>query len=161
MSEKRKPQRAFLTVTLMTVLAVTMVFMVYAALLASYTGSDVIISSMGGSVEYSLSNADPWTTSSISQGEGAQWYTRIYLTTPPSQDVTANFVLQKQVGTDWTTTPPTNVTSFTTNTITLTTSTHEIYACSDGFTVANNLNWGPDTTTAGTYRIVAEINTAP
>ena len=162
MNATYKPRKAFLAVTILTVLAVTTVFMVYAALLASYTGSDVTIQSMGGSIEYSLTK-DPgsWGTGAISQSEGAEWYARVNLASPPSQEATVKFILQKQVGTDWTTTPPTNETNFTTNTITLTPSTTLVYACSDGFTIANNYNWGQDTTTFGKYRIVAEINTVP
>lgn len=161
MNTTPRPKRTFLAVTIMTVLAITTVFMVYAALLASYTGSDVIIQTMGGSIEYSLTK-DPgsWGTSGITQGEGAEWYARVNLASPPSQDATVNFILQKQVGGVWTN-PPTNVTNFTTNTITLTPSTYLVYACSDGFTIANNYNWGQNTTSTGTYRIVAEINTVP
>jgi len=156
MSATQKPQRTFLAVTMITVIAVTLVFMVYAALLAYFEGGDVLISSLGGSVQYSLTNSNPWQ-SSISQGEGADWYARLSMTNPPSQSATVKFTLQQQVGGSWTNTP-TNVTSFTTNTISLTPSTYEVYACADGFTVANNRNWGTDTATSGTYRILAEIN---
>jgi len=161
MSTSRKSQKTFLTVTMITVVAITTVFLVYAALLTSYTGSDVVISTMGGSIEYSLTK-DPgsWGTSSISQGEGAEWYSRIHLTTPPTQTVTVKWTLQKQNGGSWTD-APTNVTQFTSPQISLTTSTYYVYAFQSGNNeITNNYNWGQGTTTAGTYRIVTEINTA-
>jgi hypothetical protein len=161
MSEYRKPQRAFLAVTLMTVVAVTMVFMVYAALLASYNGGNVTISSMGGEVQYSLTK-DPgsWAYGTLSQSEGSEWYARVYLASPPTQTLTVTWTLQKQNGTDWTTNTPISVYSLTTPTISSSSSTTYIYAYSSGSNdITNNYNWGQQTTTSGVYRVKADINT--
>jgi hypothetical protein len=161
MSTSKKSQRTFMSVTMITVIAISTVFIVYAALLATYTGNNVTISSMGGSIEYSLTK-DPgsWGTGAISQGEGAEWYARINLGTPPSQDVTVTWTLQMQNGADWTTIPPTDTNEFTSPQISLTPSTYIVYAFDTGSNdISNNYNWGQDTTAAGIYRIVVEINT--
>jgi len=161
MNATQKPQRAFLTVTMITVIAVTTVFMVYAALLASYTGLDVTIQPLGGQVQYSLTkNPGSWAYATLSQGEGAEWYARVYLTTPPTQNVTVTWTLQKQNGTDWTTNTPITVYTFTSPTISLTPSTKEIYAFETGSnTIDNNYDWGQKTTSQGVYRIIADVNT--
>jgi hypothetical protein len=57
MSATQKPQRTFLAVTLLTVIAVTTVFMVYAALLATYTGTTVEVRETGGTMEYTTNNS--------------------------------------------------------------------------------------------------------
>ena len=49
-------------------------------------------------------------------------------------------------------------TPITTSAITLTGSTQDIYASSDG-TITNNFNWGTELA-AGTYQIVATVNSA-
>jgi len=159
MSASRKSQRTFMTVTMITVIAVTMVFIVYAALLTFYTGKNVVIGSMGGHVEYSLTK-DPgsWDEIDISQGEGSEWYARIHLLSPPTQVVTVKWTLQMQSGGTWTN--PTNVTQFTSPQISLTTTTFYVYAYDSGNNeITNNHNWGQHTTVAGTYRIVTEIYT--
>ena len=150
-----------MTVTMITVIAISTVFIVYAALLATYTGNNVTISSMGGSIEYSLTK-DPgsWGTGAISQGAGSEWYARINMATPPSQTVTVTWTLQKQDGTDWTTLPPINSTQFTSPQIALTPSTYYVYAFESGSNlITNNKNWGANTTATGTYRILVEIDT--
>lgn len=160
MNAPKRPQKAFLTVTLLTVVAITTVFMVYAALLATYTGSNVVISSMGGQIEYSLTkNPGSWGTASISQGEGSEWYSRIHMTSPPSQTVTVEWTLQMQNGGSWAS-PPTNVTQFTSPSISLSPSTTDIFAFQSGSnTIDNNYNWGSSTIAAGTYRILTQVNT--
>jgi len=160
MSTIQKPQRAFLAVTLLTVIAITTVFMVYAALLATYTGQDVYIESMGGQVQYSLSNTvGDFSYATLNQSEGAEWYARVYLATPPTQDVKVVWTLEKQ-STPGSWTSPINASAFTSPTISLTPSDSYIYAFSGGSNdIANNYNWGQVTTTAGTYRIIAAIHT--
>jgi len=159
MSTIQKPQRAFLAVTLLTVIAITTVFMVYAALLATYTGPNVSVQSMSGEVQYSLTNEDTsFSSSPISPGNGSEWYARVYLATPPTQNVKVVWTLENQTGGTWNN--PQNVTAFTSPTIGLTSSTYYIYAFSSGENLrTNNYNWGQHTTTAGTYRIVAKIYT--
>jgi len=152
MNARNTSQRAFLAVTMMTVLAVTTVFMVYAVLLASYQGGLVTIEGVGGSIEYSLDNSTNWG-GTLSQGAGAQWYARIAITNSPTQDVIVTWTLHNVTsGLDVTT-------DFTdSNTISLTPSTTEIYASLNGLSAGNH-NWGEHTTTEATYRIDAEINT--
>jgi len=156
MSVRNKSQQTFVVVTMLTVLAVTTVFMVYAVLLATYTGGDVTIQTVGGSIAYSVTNTTGGTwTGTLSQGAGAEWYARISISNSPSQDVIVTWTLQLLNGT-WQ-----NVATDFTNsdTISLTPSTTYIYASSDGL-ITSNHNWGDHTTTEGTYRVIATINTA-
>jgi len=155
MNARNKSQQAFIAVTMLTILAVTTVFMVYALLLASYTGGNVTIQKVGGSIQYCVNNnaSETWT-GTLSQGANASWYARISITNSPSQNVTVTWTLHNvtsglDVSTDFT----------TSNTITLSPSTTYIYASLDGL-ITGNHNWGEHTTTEATYRIDAEINTA-
>jgi len=152
MNARNTSQRALLAVTLMTVLAVTTVFMVYAVLLASYTGGLVTIQGVGGSIEYSLDNSTNWG-STLNQSAGAEWYARIAITDSPTQDVVVTWTLYNVTGSSAVTTDFTD-----SNTISLTPATTYIYASSDGLS-ANNHNWGDHTTSEANYRIDAEINT--
>jgi len=152
MNARNTSQRAFLAVTMMTVLAVTTVFMVYAVLLASYQGGLVTIEGVGGSIEYSLDNSTNWG-GTLSQGAGAQWYARIAITNSPTQDVIVTWTLYNVTGASPVTTDFTD-----SNTISLTPLTTHIYASLNGLSPGNH-NWGDHTTTEATYRIDAVINT--
>jgi len=154
MNATQKPQRAFLTVTLITVLAVTMVFFVYAALLGTYPGSEVTVNQMGGIIYYNSPSVSPDWTTTISVGNGTDWYARLNVTNTPSQNVSVTWTLQKYNGTAWNTeagpNPP------TTN-IQLTGAATAIYVTQWG-TSSGNYNWGAYTSTSGTYRVKAVVN---
>jgi len=158
MSASRKSQRTFTTVTCITVLAVTTVFIVYAVLLKSYQGGVVTIQAIGGSIQYSVSNSTSATwQGTLSQGANAEWYARINILNSPSQNVTVTWTLQKNVTGTWTTqsTP-----SAPTTTMRIEPTTAYIYASTNGL-IATNYNWGNYTQTEGQYRILADINTNP
>jgi len=149
MNTTRRPQSAFLAVTLITVIAVTTVFMVYAAILATYYGSNVTVSQPGGAVEYNLSNTSnsSWT-GSLSIINGTAWYARINITNTGSQAVTLRWILQLS-GVDQSN--PVNTT------ITLSGGTRTVYATGTGV-FSSNYNWGQLTSTGGTYRVKVEVN---
>lgn len=154
MNARNKSQQVFVAVTMLTILAVTTVFMVYAVLLASYQGGNVTITTIGGSIQYSVTNTTggSWQPT-LSQGASAEWYARISISNSPSQDVTVTWTLHNVTsGLDVTTDCPTT-------TMTLTSGTTYIYASSNGL-IDTNQNWGDHTTSEATYRIDAEINTA-
>ena len=158
MSATKKSQRTFLAVTSITVLAVAMVFAVYAVLLKSYTGGVVTIQSIGGSVQYSVTNSTSasWT-GTIDQGANAEWYARISISNSPAQNVTVMWTLEKNVTGSWTlqSTP-----SAPTTTMRIELTTDYVYASSNGL-IAVNYNWGNYTQTEGQYRILANIYTNP
>jgi len=156
MSATQKPQRAFLAVTMITVLAVAAIFMVYAVTLSTITGGTVTVSSVQGTIYYSETNATSatWTTtlgSGNTLGVGQAWYARLNITSSGySEAVTIAWTLY-----DSTDTPVPSATQSTSKT--LSGSTEAIYASSDGG-IASNKNWGTYTTSTGNYYLKAVIS---
>jgi len=153
MSTRPKTQRAFLTVTVITVIAVTSVFLVYAAVLSTLYGSTVTVNQTGGSVEYNLSNTSnaTWVSSLSAFNNGTNWYARMNITGAAAQAVTINWVIEKNTGT-WTQQAiPVNTT------ITLAAGSNTIYATTTGV-FSGNYNWGLQTLVSGSYRIKTVVN---
>jgi hypothetical protein len=150
MNTTRKSQRPFLTVTCITVLAVTTVFLVYAAVLLTLTGEPVTVTEGGGLLEYSLDGSS-WGTTIPSIINGTEWYARVTITGASVQEVTIDWQLQVSSGT-WTDTG-----SPTQTTITLAAGSNTVYATADGLATGNR-NWGLDTTSGGSYRVEATVN---
>src|SRR3990170_7449383 len=95
MSRTQKPRKAFLAVTVMTVLAVTTVFLVYAVILGTYYGGNVSVSQIQGTVYYNNPDVAGWSAT-LSVGNGTVWNTRLNVTnTPSSQTVNVAWTLQK------------------------------------------------------------------
>jgi len=153
MSETQKTQRTFMAITMLAVIALTAVFIAYAALLATYTGTTVIVNQMGGTMQYNLSNNNngTWASSLSAMNNGTAWYARINVTGAAQQSVTINWVLQKYT-TSWTD----QSTPVTTNII-LAVGDNTIYATDNGV-FSGNFNWGSLTTASGSYRVEARVN---
>lgn len=100
MNTTQKSQRTFMTVTMITVIAVTTVFIVYAAILGTYPGGDVSIQTMQGTIYYKGEGSTTWATT-LSVGNGTAWYARLNVTTNvPSQTVNVTWTLEyNNVGT--------------------------------------------------------------
>ena len=128
MNATRKSQRSFLAVTCITVVALTTVFLVYAAVLLTLTGTTVTVNEGGGSVQYNLSNTSnsTWVGSLSPMVNGTFWYARINITNAAAQAVTIDWTLQNNTGT-WV-----DVSTPVTTTITLTTGDNTIYATATG-----------------------------
>jgi len=144
-----------MTVTAITVIAITTVFIVYAAILGTFTGGDVTIQQMAGTMYYQGQGATSWSTT-LSVGNGSAWYSRLNLTANiPSQTVNVTWTLSWLNGSNWqtvaTTAPGTQ--------ITLTGTPTAIYVTATG-TAAGNYNWGTYTTSVDrTYRVKAVVET--
>jgi len=153
MNTTPKPQRAFLTVTLLTVIAVSTVFMVYAAVLMTLFGTTVTVNQTGGSMQYNLSNTSnsTWVSSLSSINNGTAWYARINVTGAAQQAVTIDWVLQ-QYTVSWA-----DVSTPVTTIITLAVGDNTVYATTTGV-FSGNYNWGTLTTTGGSYRVKAVVN---
>lgn len=153
MNATQKPQRAFLTVTLLTVIAVSTVFMVYAAVLMTLFGTTVTVNEAGGSMQYNLSNTSnsTWASSLNTMINGTEWYARINITGAVQQAVTINWVLQEDIS-GWT-----DLSIPVNTTITLAVGDNTVYATSTGV-FSGNYNWGLQTTTTGSYRVKAVVN---
>lgn len=165
MSESRVgSQRAFVAVTLITVLAVTTVFVVYAVILSTINGGQVtVVGGLGGSIWYDNANsAAPvdWTATLPSIGTNGTncdpWYTKLNITSAGySGAVTVSWTLQYLNVATWT-----DVGGATQSTsVTLTGSTGQtIYATATGIQ-SGNKNWGAYTASADEYRVKAVIET--
>jgi len=151
-----KAQRTFLAVTMMTVIAITTVFIVYAVVLSTITGGTVTVNSVQGTIYYSETNSTSatWTANlggSGTLGVGQEWFARLNITSSGfSEVVTINWTLYFSNGTA--------VPSATQNTsVDLSGSPEAVYASSGG-AITTNKNWGSYTTSAGDYYLKAVIN---
>lgn len=163
MSENRAgSQRSFVAVTLITVLAVTTVFVVYAVILSTINGNQVNVVGFGGSMWYDEANstsAADWTADLpdiATNGSSCDpWYSKINITSAGySGAVTVTWTLQYLNVATWTDVGggATESTSFT-----LTGAAGDtIYATPTGVQ-SGNKNWGAYTATADQYRVKAVI----
>jgi hypothetical protein len=156
MSTSQKSQRTFMTVTLITVMAIATVFIVYAAILGTYPGGNVSIQTMQGTIYYQGEGSATWATD-LSVGNGTAWYARLNVTTSiPSQTVNVTWTLEWDNSGTW---EAVGGTSAPVTQITLTGVATAIYATADG-TESGNHNWGQYTTTSDlTYRVKAVVET--
>jgi len=144
-----------MTVTAITVIAITTVFLVYAAILGTYPGGDVTIQQMQGTIYYQGQGSSTWGTT-LSVGNGTSWYARLNLTSNiPSQTVNVTWTLEWLNGSNWqlvsTTAPETQ--------ITLTGAAIAIYVTATG-TSGGNYDWGTYTQTVDrTYHVKAVVET--
>lgn len=156
MSTSRKSQKTFMTVTAITVIAITTVFIVYAAILGTYPGGDVTIQQMTATMYYKGDGSETWDTT-ISIGNGTSWYARLNLTASiPSQTVNVTWTLEWNNASTWTNVPAATPPE---TQITLTGTATAIYATTDG-TETGNYDWGQHTTSVNeTYRVKAVVET--
>jgi hypothetical protein len=150
---KSKSQREFVVVTLIALISMALIIAVYATILGTYTGGDVTIVTLSGTIYYSQNNTDGWATTLSNIANGSDWYSRFNITTGGySGAVTITWWLQKnQVNM---TTPVEQTTSYT-----LSGGVEAFYASSDG-TQGTNYNWGQNATAADTYRVKMQVVTA-
>ncbi len=153
MSTTQKSQKTFITVTLITVIAVSTVFIVYAAVLLTLTGTTVNVTEGGGSLQYTLDSASnsTWVSSLPSIINGTQWFARINITGASVQDVSIDWTLQENTG-SWV-----DVSTPVTTTMTLAAGDNTVYATANGL-FTGNYDWGSLTTGGGSYRVRATVN---
>jgi len=156
MSANKKSQRTFMTVTMITVIAVTTVFIVYAAILGTYPGGEVSIQTMQGTIYYQGEGSSTWATT-LSVGNGTDWYARLNVTTNvPSQTINVTWTLELNNAGAWETVGGTSAPE---TQITLTGVATAIYATVDG-TDSGNYNWSTHTLTLDQiYRVKAVVET--
>lgn len=155
MTERKIAQRSFVVVTLVTLFAIATVIVIYATLLATIPGGEVLVGEdVGGSVYYSETNsaAASWTTTLNVASTSASWYTRINFTSTYTGGVTITWYLQKK-DSNWA-----NVTSQATTVVLDGGGNQAVYASSDGL-IAGNHDWSTDITQNGQYRIEARVET--
>jgi hypothetical protein len=150
----RKPRRAFLAVTVLTVISLTTVFLVYAAILATYKGGSVTVNTIGGQVWYATADiTGPYDQTTLTINNGTQWWARLVITNPATQTVSVTWTLVCSNSSSWS--------RVTTTGFPLSSSNNVIYATSDGSGPTGNYNWGQDTgvqTGTLTYYVKAQVS---
>lgn len=156
MNERKTAQRGFVVVTLITLLAIATVIVIYATLLTTIPGGEVLVGEdVDGDVYYSETNLEPgtWTSTLNVTSITDSWYARINFTSGYTGGVTITWYLQKK-GESYA-----NTTFTETTTVVLTGLMNQaVYASSDG-EITGNKNWGADAGTAGQYRVKAWVET--
>lgn len=157
MSAKQKSQRGFVAVTLITLLAVALTIVIYATLLGTFTGGDVGVVSLDGTIKYNEDNSTTWSTTLPNVANGSSWFVMFNTTSGGySGSVNITWQLQNNAG-SW---ADVGGAVQYTNNFDLTGSVQEIFCSSNG-AQSGNYDWGTTwTTTAGTYRIRITIETA-
>jgi hypothetical protein len=155
MSTTKKSQRTFISVTMITVVALATVFIVYAAILATYMGSDVTVNTLGGTVGYSITDINgPYSAGTISINNGTFWYASLSITGAAAQIVKITWTLQCSNNTFWT--------RVVTPSYSLAVGPNTIYATIGGDGPSGNYNWGQDTDVQSgtlTYQVKATVET--
>ncbi len=157
----KKSQKAFVGVTLTTVVSIALVLVVYAAILGTRYGGEVTVGGVGGTIYYSSAQSGPWSQTTLSvTPAGSQWYT--VLTTPGSEyvgPVSISWQLWKKgTASDWS--DATTVGAAQTTSIVLTSASQTIYVEPSGVTQNSNFNWGQSGfgDVPASYRVVATIS---
>jgi hypothetical protein len=152
-----KSKRRLLAITALTVVAIASVLTVYAVTIGTFTGGEVTIGGVASStVTYSLDNSSYTTTLSPS-GTSTAWYTRLEIGSGSyNGPVQITWQLQQETApSTWTDVSG----AYTTTDITLSGIAEDVYASDDG-TSTSNYDWSSDVTTAGTYRVVATVESS-
>jgi hypothetical protein len=160
MSDRVRSQRAFVVVTLVTLLAVTTVFVVYAVILSTINGGSVSVVGSGSMQmwydETNSSSAAAWTGTLSNIANGTAWYAKLNTTVAGYNGaVTITWTLQYDNSGTWTDVGggATQSTS-----VTLTGAAGQnVYASANG-AQSSNKNWGQYSTTVDeTYRVKAVV----
>jgi len=162
-NERKKSQKGFVAVTLITVLAIALVLVVYATLLATFQGGEVVVGTVAGNVYYSTTNsttASDWTPTLNVSGTNDPWYAKVNFTSAYTGNVQITWQLEKKNG-NWanaTQGTDANVTTVITTSFTLNgTSGQTAYASTSGL-IGTNQNWGAGMLKQGSYRIAVYID---
>ncbi|UCE15844.1 MAG: hypothetical protein JSV12_08285 [Candidatus Bathyarchaeota archaeon] len=149
----RRVPREFVVVTLITLISIVLIIAVYATILGTYTGGNVTVVTLSGTIYYSQDNSTGWATTLSNIANGSAWYTRFNVTTGGySGAVSITWWLQK-AGANMT--PAVEQTT----SYTLGGGTEAFYASSNG-AQSGNYNWGQNATAADTYRVMMTVLTA-
>ena len=161
---KSKSQREFVIVTLIALISIALIIAVYASLLATFQGGEVVIGSVQGQVWYSATNtttASAWTATLNVSGLSDPWFTKVNFTSAYEGDVGITWQLERKnaawanatAGTDAT------IVKVITTTFTLNgTSGQTAYASASGL-IGTNQDWGSNNILKeGSYRIVVYID---
>ncbi len=154
----KRSQRAFVGVTLTTVVGIAMILIVYAATLANIQGGEVTVGAgnLTGSITYSTDNLAGWGSTLGLPGINDDWYAK-FVTTGGQYVGPVSIIWQlqqKQTDGTWT-----DMGSSTTTAIALTSASQTIYATIDGSGPTGNRDWSLTATATTSYRVTVNVQT--
>ncbi len=157
MNNRKKSRKLLLITTVLTIVALATVLVVYAAVsLGTINGGSVTVGGVtSGTIAYSTDNDPSGTwTSTLSQPSGS-WYAQLTVDSYQGP-VTITWQLQSYGTGSWE--PVSGATTSTT--VTLTGALQYVYASSNGGNTGN-LDWSTVVPGGGTYRVTANVASAP
>jgi hypothetical protein len=158
MNYEKRSRKLFFVATAVTILALSSVLAVYAAvLLGTINGGNVTVAGVtSGTITYNTAadGSGSWTTTL--EPAASSWYTKLALTGGYSGPVTITWQLQSYATGSFANVGGATVTT----TITLTGSAQGVYATANG-AISGNHDWHTEASSGGTYRVIATINSAP
>ena len=153
---KQQTHHTLIAVAIIIIAAVAASVLVYAYILSTYYGGNVQVVSVHGLLWYNTTNstsASDWTSTLSDIGNSSAWYVKFNTTSSGySGAVTMTWTLQEDNSGTWTDQSATQITSVTLTGLVGQT----IFASSDG-SQTQNKNWGPSTTSEGSYRIQVAV----
>ena len=157
MNKTKRSKKLLFISTALTILALSSVLTVYAAVfLGTINGDAVTVHGVAsGIIKYNTVDDGTGTWQTNLEPSGA-WYTQLALDGGYSGPVSIIWQLQSYATGTWVNVGGATVTT----TITLTGEAQLVYAKADG-TLLGSRNWALDATSGGTYRVIATINSAP
>ena len=161
MNERLKSQKGFVAVTLITVLAIALVLVVYATLLATFQGGEVVVGQVAGQVWYSPTNGttEDWNSTLTVTSLSDPWYAKVNFTSSYTGQVKITWQLEKKNGA-WDNATGGEATTRTviTDSFTLTGVSGQTVNASSSGSQGTNTDWGSNNiATEGSYRIVVYI----
>jgi len=158
LNNPKKSKKLLLGATVLTIVALSSVLLVYAAVtIMTFTGGNVtVVGVTSGTIEYATTKTGSPTWSTTLSPSGS-WYAELVLGSSSSYQgpVTITWQLQSYATGSWA-----NVGSYVTTTgVSLTGGAQTIYAATDG-TLANAQDWSQIATTGGTYQLTAVVASA-
>jgi len=163
-SERQKSQKGFVAVTLITLLAIAAVLIVYASLLATFQGGEVVVGQVQGQVWYSPTNGttENWNLTLKVNQLNNNWYAKVNFTGAYKGEVQITWQLERKDETlGWknaTAGIDATVVKKITTSFTLDGSAQTAYA-SDPSSQITNMNWGgTNMIKTGSYRVVVYID---
>jgi hypothetical protein len=156
MNYAKKSRKLFFVATALTIIALASVLTAAAVFLATIEGGIVtVVGVTTGTINYTTTadGSGSWTTTL--EPAGASWYTKLAINGGYTGPVTITWQLQSFATGSWA-----NVGSPVTTTITLTGAAQTVYATANGG-ISSNHDWRTEASSAGQYKLIATINSAP
>jgi hypothetical protein len=155
MNKGKKSRKLLLIATALTIVALISVMYAYAALIGTFTGGEVTVGGVAsGTINYS-EDQSTWSPTLTVTSLSTPWYANLVIGSNNKYSGPVSISWQLENETAPSTWSP--VGSPVQTSVTLSKGAQTVYASADGTTTANT-NWESLITTAGTYEVVATVD---